>query len=103
MYIVFENIIHAFEFPAGPALPGLFFGDEIWRKVSPGHRAGTHTFMCANSGASLDSVEIMPMEHRNVLPWTAGQGVMRHGRRIKAGFVEHRPTSSIISYSILVA
>jgi len=43
------------------------------------------------------------MKHRNVLPWTAGQGVMRHGWSIKAGFVKHRPTSSIISYSILVA
>jgi hypothetical protein len=30
------------------------------------------------------------MKHRNALPWKAGQGVMRHGRRIKAGFVKHR-------------
>ena len=37
------------------------------------------------------------MKHRNAQPWTAGQGVMRHGRRIKAGFVKHRKTVSIIS------
>ena len=37
----------------------------------------------------------MHMEPRNVLPWTAGQGVMRHGRRIKAGFVEHRKPYSV--------
>ena len=39
---------------------------------------------------------IMPVKHRNPQPWTAGEGVMRHGRRIKAGFVEHRKTMSII-------
>ncbi|RHD33831.1 hypothetical protein DW798_13995 [Agathobacter rectalis] len=43
------------------------------------------------------------MKHRNAQPWTAGQGVMRHGRRIKAGFVKHRKTVSIISYRILAA
>ena len=37
------------------------------------------------------------VKHRNAQPWTAGQGVMRHGRRIKAGFVKHRKTVSIIS------
>ena len=36
------------------------------------------------------------MKHRNALPWTAGQGVMRHGRRIKAGFVSLRNTPGII-------
>lgn len=35
-------------------MPGLFFGDEIWRKVSPGHRAGTHTFMCACLSGARD-------------------------------------------------
>ncbi|MBD9142527.1 MAG: hypothetical protein EGP61_10975 [[Eubacterium] rectale] len=46
---------------------------------------------------------IMHMEPRNVLPWTAGQGVMRHGRRIKAGFVEHRKPYRHNSYSLLTA
>ncbi|MBD9140599.1 MAG: hypothetical protein EGP61_00890 [[Eubacterium] rectale] len=46
---------------------------------------------------------IMHMEPRNVLPWTAGQGVMRHGRRIKAGFVEHRKPYMHNSYSLLTA
>ena len=35
-------------------------------------------------------------------PWTAGQGVMRHGWRIKAGFVKHRKHKEHNSYSILV-
>ncbi|ACR76135.1 Hypothetical protein EUBREC_2404 [Agathobacter rectalis ATCC 33656] len=38
----------------------------------------------------------MHMKHRNAQPWMAGQGVMRHGRRIKAVFVKHRNTISII-------
>ena len=38
----------------------------------------------------------MHMKHRNAQPWMAGQGVMRHGRRIKAGFVKHRKSKSII-------
>ncbi|RGI69577.1 hypothetical protein DXD95_03580 [Agathobacter rectalis] len=45
----------------------------------------------------------MPTKHRNAQPWTAGQGVMRHGRRIKAGFVKQRNPASIISYRILAA
>ncbi|HCI94634.1 hypothetical protein DW951_05935 [Agathobacter rectalis] len=45
----------------------------------------------------------MPMKPRNVQPWTAGQGVMRHGRRIKAGFVKHRKTPRHNSYRILAA
>ena len=39
---------------------------------------------------------------RRYAPWTAGQGVMRHGRRIKAGFVKHRKLKKHNSYSILV-
>ena len=39
---------------------------------------------------------IMHMKHRNAQPWMAGQGVMRHGRRIKAGFVKHRKPKGII-------
>ena len=38
----------------------------------------------------------MPKKNRNARPWTAGQGVMRHGRRIKAGFVSLRNTPGII-------
>ncbi|RGW39697.1 hypothetical protein DWV78_08515 [Agathobacter rectalis] len=45
----------------------------------------------------------MPMKPRNAQPWTAGQGVMRHGRRIKAGFVKHRKTPRHNSYRILAA
>ncbi|ACR76856.1 Hypothetical protein EUBREC_3128 [Agathobacter rectalis ATCC 33656] len=43
----------------------------------------------------------MPKKNRNARPWTAGQGVMRHGRRIKAGFVKHRTTPRHNSYSSL--
>ena len=39
---------------------------------------------------------IMPKKNRNARPWTAGQGVMRHGRRIKAGFVKHKKPKGII-------
>ena len=34
--------------------------------------------------------------HNNAPPRMAGQGVMCHGRHIKAGLVEHRKTMSII-------
>lgn len=43
------------------------------------------------------------MKHRNPQPWMAVEGVMRHGRHIKAGFVKPKKTQKHNPYSILTA
>ena len=62
----------------------------------PGTQQGDGTPSCKRLAKLFRYCRIMHMKHRNAQPWMAGQGVMRHGRRIKAGFVKHRNTISII-------
>lgn len=47
---------------------------------------GEHTIYCALR-SSLEAVRIMST-YNNAPAWTLGQGVMCHGRRIKAGCVK---------------
>ena len=72
-----------------------------WRK----HRASgsAHALPRLRIAKLHRDCRIMPKKNRNARPWTAGQGVMRHGRRIKAGFVKHRTTPRHNSYSLLAA
>ena len=62
------------------------------------HAAGTaaHKYSLVSAWRSyLESVELC-FTTRNAPAWTPGQGVMRHGRRIKAGFVKHKKPKGII-------
>ena len=71
--------------------------------VSAGHPCSAHALPRRRIAKLLRDCRIMPKKNRNARPWTAGQGVMRHGRRIKAGFVKHRTTPRHNSYSLLAA
>ena len=72
-----------------------------WRKRRASGSA--HALPRRRIAKLLRDCRIMPKKNRNARPWTAGQGVMRHGRRIKAGFVKHRTTPRHNSYSLLAA